>query len=112
LLPCTYVVLSKLILLELTFSLVPSPLLLLASGALKFLHSFLCIEDIKCYLFWVTYIASYLPCVHSPSHALLSMFSSLINRKDLPLVKIVMVRVQSVLHLSLVIQSCCLLGDE
>jgi hypothetical protein len=38
LLPCTYALLSRLILLELTFSLVPGPLLLLGSVALKFLH--------------------------------------------------------------------------
>jgi hypothetical protein len=53
-----------LILLELTFSLVPGPFLLLASVALKFLHYFLCIEGDKCYLvFWVSYLSSYLPCV-------------------------------------------------
>jgi hypothetical protein len=38
LLPCTCVLHSKLILHELTFSLAPDPLLLLASVALKVLH--------------------------------------------------------------------------
>jgi hypothetical protein len=38
LLPCKNVLHSKLILLELTFSLVPGPLLLLTSVALIFLH--------------------------------------------------------------------------
>jgi hypothetical protein len=41
---------SKLILLELNFSLVPGPLLLLASVALKYLLQFLCVEGNKCYL--------------------------------------------------------------
>jgi hypothetical protein len=57
---------SKLILLELTTSLVPGPLLLFASVTLKFLHYFLCIEDIKCYLVFFFFWGGSLPILIPP----------------------------------------------
>jgi hypothetical protein len=44
----------------------PSPIDLYT---LKFLHLFLCIEDINCYhVFWVSYLSPYLPYMLSPYH--------------------------------------------
>jgi hypothetical protein len=61
---CACVLPSKLILLELTFSLVPGPLLLLTSVALKCLLYFLCIKGNKCYLVfrYLTYPHTSLVC--------------------------------------------------